>query len=97
MVAQHQPTTMSKVTTFPLQPVLALVVGALLGWGLSVLFPHLTGLAALALWPLGFAGGMVLCSLSRAEEHAFMSWSLLLVGQVLAVAGVTLLFLATLL
>lgn len=97
MVAQHHPTTMNKVSTLSLQPVVALVLGALLGWGLSLLFPHLTGLAELALWPLGFAGGMVLCSLSRAEEHAFTSWTLLLVGQLLAVAGVALLFLATLL
>ena len=81
--------------TLPLNHLMALLLGMGLGTILTLLFPHFSGLAALALWPLGLAGGLLTISLYSSHRRQETLWGFALVGQLLAVVGIALIFLAS--
>jgi hypothetical protein len=97
MVANQQTIESSTPLSASRNTVIALATGSTLSWLLTLAFAHLDGLAALALWPLGWAIGLVLVSASKSATYGESNWGMLVTGQVLAVIGVLLLFLATLL
>ena len=76
--------------------VAACLIGLAFGYLFSTIWPAFTGLAALALWPLGIALGLVSTTLLVSLVTRQTFWELLITGKVLVFIGAGMLFFASL-
>lgn len=84
-------------TSMPVVPTtyaLAVLLGGGIGFLFSWLWPHLTGLAGVALWPLGFALGALGAGVGTMFRSGETAWGLVFGGQVLGAVALALLLLA---
>jgi hypothetical protein len=92
--AQTPDTTQARIAAIPTSYVVAALLGAGLGLLLSLIWPHLTGMAALALWPLGMALGALGAGLGTMIRPGETAWGLVFAGQALGAVTLFLLLLA---
>ena len=71
-------------------------IGLMFGHLFSTIWPAFTGLAALALWSLGMALGLVGTTLITSFVTRQTFWELLIVGKLLVFIGTSMLFFASL-
>ena len=72
----------------------AVFAGLLLGGLFTLLMPQISGLVALALWPLGMAIALLAVGLWSKRRPGATQWGFLLLGQILGVTAVAMLFIA---
>ncbi len=74
----------------------AVIIGLMFGYLFSTIWSAFSGLAALALWPLGIALGLVGTALITSLVARQTFWGLLIAGKLLIFIGTSLLFFASL-
>ena len=86
----------SHKSALPASTLVAVLLGLGLGALFTLLWPHLTGLVALAAWPLGLSITTLAVGLLNFRWSGEPSWGLVIGGQVLGVTAVSLLLLSRL-
>lgn len=74
---------------------MALVMGLLFSALFSFIWSNLTGLAAVALWPLGFGAAFGITSFISNRQPGSIHWNLLFTAQLLGILGAILFLLAS--
>lgn len=77
-------------------PLTAVLIGLGCGLLFSYLWPGFHGLAALAVWPLGLAAGLLMTVFGTAVFARQIHWDLLFVGKLLALVGTLMFFVSSL-
>ena len=74
--------------------VIAVILGLVLGMLITLAWPAFTGLAALAMWPLGLGISCLVVGLVNGRQTGSTHWGLIFGGQLLGTLALALLLLA---